>query len=50
MPTITIVTCRLEGIVCGSITGVTGTGNLNTDVDETQETDTYLSRQHSVWG
>ncbi len=48
-PAITIVTCRLEGMVCGSVSGVAGTGKLNTDVDETRETDTYLSRQRSLW-
>lgn len=37
-------------MLCGSVTGVSGTGNLNTDVDKSGGTDEYLSRRNqSLW-
>lgn len=36
-------------MICGSVQGVLGTGNLNDQVDVNEETTEYLSRHRSVW-
>lgn len=49
-PSVTIVTMAPSHIICTSIAGVNGTGTFRTEIDESNETDTYLARRSSnVW-
>ena len=48
-PAITIVHVVVEKMICSSVYGVSGTGNLSTTIDD-DTTDEYLSRKsRSVW-
>ena len=49
-PVILIMRTVPSQMLCSSVTGVSGTGNLNTDVDKSVGTDEYLSRRNqNVW-
>ena len=47
-PLMQVVMLKMSTLVCGSVEGVPGTSSLSTIVD-TDGSDTYLSRQGSLW-
>ena len=49
-PATVIISIAAHRIICSSITGIEGTGNLHTDVNPNEETEDYLSRRsNNVW-
>lgn len=49
-PTSFITYVKPQGIICGSILGISGTGSFGTTLFGDEETDEYLARSSNDWG